>query len=319
MERSPRCRRLRWRPERRGHPSPFQQLLPKDEKLSWSRILVACSSGRDPRRVVHSWAVRGPQPRHLHDKHVWYALRRVAGELGTEALSIPEYGAHREALLRRQRRRLAPDLLDALLPNSEQIIVRFGSWPAALSFAGLRPRERSTFAHSRHELGMPIAEAMIVFVENNSRYPRKRELQRYMKDCGARLANTAGQPWSRCLDAAEAPLRERGLPVPAVRPRTTAGPPPMNERSYRLPPGRRIPGAPRSRVYWTRERCLEALREYLTHLRPGQDGRLRHYERLLQANGWPVHPTLRKHGSFQELLAEARQLQREAQADEGAE
>jgi hypothetical protein len=79
-------------------------------------------------------------------------------------------------------------------------------------------------------------------------------------------------------------------------------------------PANPCPGAPRwgavkREPYWTKARCLEALREYLAELRPGQQPRVKHYQQLSTRRPWPALGRLQHHGRFQELIAEARELE----------
>jgi len=60
------------------------------------------------------------------------------------------------------------------------------------------------------------------------------------------------------------------------------------------------------RDYWTRERCLEALRRYRDAYLRGKPARQRHYRDCAKRDSkLPSCSTLQRHGKFQDLCREA--------------
>jgi hypothetical protein len=243
----------------------------------------------------------------------------------TATLTEDLYDDVRAELVAAANRRRAAGLLDELMPTANQITTVMGDWDAALALvgrAGTQPSTTDDASGRGQATGLPIAEAIVVFVSSNGRWPAFTTLQRFMADGNARLmAREAGKPYRAYVDEAATMLEQRGIPVPGgARPggrgRPQGGGPPV----YVLP-ANGIPGASTRATslrgtYWTRPRCVQALREYLRELRPGQDGRQKHYGSLAVGRHWPAKHVLFEHGRFQELLAEARELEAAGEPDE---
>lgn len=233
--------------------------------FSWRDLLeLVFDEDRDPERV-HALRARVGEDEALDERHVSYALRRAARELGGQTLAPDAYARAREKLIagaRRRRRgaagRLAPlhQLVADLLPTVGQIERIAGDWDQALELAGLDPRPEHGARTS--ERGMPIAELLDRFAdETGGWFCRRAQLLEYARDRGIVMAAPAGGTcWGEYVAAAEA-LRDargattHGLPPPGVYP----------DYPGRVDGGKRWPAAKPS-DYWTPRCCVEAVKRY---------------------------------------------------------
>lgn len=257
----------------------------------------------------------------LNDARVRYAARRVAGHLRVDALTPDDYDTGRAKLIGsdRRRRRGEPGAVIELLPTSGQL--QHGrTWLDVLRIAGLkRVQRRGRLAGGAHPGGLPHADAQVVFARANGRFASRRELQRFMRDCGAALADWPdGRPYDACLDEAERCLRDEGVECQLLRPSARGG---RHAAQYKLPPGGRIEGAPPSakalrgevsedeRKHRLLARCIEALREFdawLAAEHPGVRATQKRYLAWQKGSDWPAHRNFQQFGGFTALLTEAR-------------
>ena len=119
------CARLS---DRDGKPFPWRELLE-----------LVFDASRDI-EATHAQRRGQAEAEHFTEQHLYYALRRVASELGTQSPGPDAYARKRQQLIADDRRR-GVDLLDDLLPTVGQIERIAGSWDAALAFAGLDSRD----------------------------------------------------------------------------------------------------------------------------------------------------------------------------------
>lgn len=106
------------------------------------------------------------------------------------------------------------------------------------------------------------------------------------------------------LDDVTALLRERGLPVPAARPK--AGRPAKGtDRSYVLPEGPVAVAAP-GETYWNAESIVAVLRVWEAALPAGAEPTLSRYRSDQRDHPeWPAPETVRDHGPWEMLRDEA--------------
>jgi hypothetical protein len=104
----------------------------KGKSFPWPELLKLVF---DPaRNITQTHAQRrADDADYLTEDHVYYALRRVAGQRKEKTLAPDAYARTRRALIERDRRRRVHLLAD-LLPTVGQIERVAGSWDAALAF-----------------------------------------------------------------------------------------------------------------------------------------------------------------------------------------
>lgn len=231
----------------------------------WRELLeLVFDESRDPERV-HALRARVAADGELDERHVYYALRRAAGELGRKTLAPDAYVRVREELIARARQRrrgsskgVAPayQFTARLLPTVGQVERIAGDWDRALELAGLESRpEHGARVRKR---GMPIAEALDRFAdEADGWFCRREQLLEYARDRGITVAaREPGVVWREYVAAAKA-LRDargvtsRGLPPPGVYPDYPGRGGGARRRPATKPPG-----------YWTPERCVAAVKRY---------------------------------------------------------
>jgi hypothetical protein len=110
------CARLA---DREGKPFPWRALLE-----------LVFDSSRDIAQT-HALRHRQAEADHSTEQHLYYALRRLASELGTPAPGPDAYARKRQQLIRNDRRR-GVDLLEELLPTVGQVERIAGSWERGL-------------------------------------------------------------------------------------------------------------------------------------------------------------------------------------------
>lgn len=285
--------------------------------LTWTAIVEAALSDTSAERWLVTWKRSAPAF-HLDRRHAHYGLRRVAQELDVLTMSPGEYDIGRDGLLARARRR-GDDALPGLLPTSAQIQTIYHSWPAALAAVGLdefQARRRVAKAPWVGTTGMPVIDAIRAFVTYNRRFPGSKELIDWMAECNAMLAAVSTKSWRSHLEEADAAMRADGETPPPLGSLGKRGRPAggrISAAPVAYPPNKTLPGATRRgslrrQDYWTRERCLQALTEYIQCLGPGKDGTQKHYGQMAKDRDWPAPSKLVKVGRFQNLLAEAREL-----------
>ena len=119
------CARLA---DRGGKPFPWRDLL--ELVFDASRDIAATHAQRRGQADAD----------HFTEQHLYYALRRVASELGTKSPGPDAYARKRQQLIAEDHRR-GVDLLGELLPTVGQLERIAGSWDEALEIAGLDARD----------------------------------------------------------------------------------------------------------------------------------------------------------------------------------
>jgi hypothetical protein len=262
--------------------------------ISWQEVkTVALDESRDRVRTYGRRHSAAPRPWRDADGAA-LAMRRVAEALGRDELSTTGYDAFREK---------APVATRNLLPTSFQIIKLFGDWYRALAQAGLRPA-----VGGRVSTGMPVIEAIGLFVRTQGRLPDRRELEAFAKDPRwafplQRLNGTAWDQWLAQFERWWA--QELGHEMPSRSERRPFSPLDENDIAA-LPRQRRAP-----RGWWTRERVIECVVAYLEahpEVRSLQQRPYREWATERSAGGvWTAQAsTLTSHGALEELEHEAR-------------
>lgn len=106
----------------------------------WRDLLELVFDASRDIAATHAQRRGQAEAEHFTEQHLYYALRRVASELGTQSPAPDAYARKRQQLIADDRRR-GVDLLDDLLPTVGQIERIAGSWDSALALAGLDSRD----------------------------------------------------------------------------------------------------------------------------------------------------------------------------------
>jgi hypothetical protein len=114
---------------------------------SWKDIVgdaVKVAAGKGSHAHIVSVGKKSDEWPDLDERHIYYALHRVASFLKVETLANLEYDAGRAALISSVSRAEA-NYLEAILPTAAQIErVADGDWELALALGGMR-HERKQF------------------------------------------------------------------------------------------------------------------------------------------------------------------------------
>jgi hypothetical protein len=280
------CARLA---DREGKPFPWRELLE-----------LVFDPSRD---IEQTHALRRGESNgaHFTEEHVFYALQRVAHELGVSTLAPDAYAQQRATLVANARRR-SIDLTE-LLPTVGQIERVAGGWDQALELAELEPRPE--LSGSRPAAGTPIVEALELYAEaTGGWFCNRTVLQQFARDRDVALAAQAsGTPWNEYVAEATARRETQGKPIkgmapPGARPSYAGmgeGGTKRREREIR-PPG-----------FWTLELCLEAIRRFLADLTPSVNPTQKRYLAWSRDHDdAPAPATFAQYGGWKVLLGIAR-------------
>jgi hypothetical protein len=281
--------------ESTGHPSlPRARDLADWLGMPWGEVkAVALDETRDQVKTLKSRRRETARPWSDVDGAV-LALRRVAAALEQDHLSATSYDEYR---------RRSSSATRSVLPTSAQIVKLIGSWSGALELAGLA-QSRPTGA------GLPVVDALGVFVSTQGRLPGRGELQAFAADprWAFPLQRLGARKWKEWLAAFEMRwVGEMGRWMP----------PPSNPAAAFLPlQPSDISSLPQRaqgpRGYWNRARVIASVVAYLEE-NPGvtslQQKPYRQWANRRNARGvkTALPSTLTRHGTLGDLEREARQ------------
>lgn len=278
-----------------GSSAPSAQGLVKRFGMPLSRVIDMALEPAETRMVLiagdGSQLVATDLPTELMLK----AVRAAQLQLGTTPGAF-EYDNWVERHIATRRR---SGLLAYQLPRSVTIISRLGSWETALRDAGiLTPEDAAPNWRADRAAAPSAVETLDRCIEETGVLPARAY---FIKWCRRRDIPVGREllEWSALVDAVRLARTDRGASTPARATMTRKSPPLPDEEEC----------ADRRRAlrdYWTRERCLEALRRYRdTYLR-GKPARQRHYRDCAKRDSkLPSCSTLQRHGKFQDLCREA--------------
>lgn len=246
----------------------------------------------------------------IDERHVWYALRRVAQEIGRTP-TPDRYDETRRTLIEADRRRNGDDaVLEDLLPTSGQILTLAADlgWSGACELAGLEPPTPA-------EMVIAIEPVRLAehFYETKRRLPKFAELYAHGEQLGVPIPRFKISKVRADLTAARA---ARGLATPAD------GPEPGTELSAaeleQLLAGvtKRRPG-----TSWTTDRVLDALADYMREYEAKVPLRQKQYGAVRAEHGWPSNQVITRTAKelglagFQDVLKEAKRRARAADTD----
>jgi hypothetical protein len=268
-----------------GMPWPELKLFVLNDRRNQGATFAARHASRD-----EPWSSR---------RGASLAMRRVATALGSNELAAVDYDAYRNKQSAAVR---------ALLPTSAQIIKLFGSWPNALTKAELHPSTAM-----RAEKGMPMTDALALFVRSQGRFPSQRELKRFALDPRWRFELTQGRShswdeWIAIFAEYWTGELRRWLPPPPKRRSLAAQTfePLSDEDRARLRPLSRPP-----MNYWTFDRVVECVIAYFEE-NPHEsmltkEAYIPWAKARNQQGKWTMHQTrLHNYGTIRELSIEAR-------------
>ncbi len=305
------------------------------KSVAWRELLtLVFDDSRCPDRAAIGRARRnGQEGRHLGERHLFFGLNRVAQHLGLDPeadFSQPEYEEGRRQVLALSDRRPADrEILEQLLPTANQIQriaaalepSDLGHWDRALRAVGRRARPTPGNDGSRMpkvEVGLALPVAIHYFIEANKRMPSSTALLEFGRKLGIRVEHPKrGRRWADVLDEARRYRAELGIETPYGNPKAGGR---AVKKEIKIPTDG-IPDAPpagtgRLRSRYSRQDCIEAIVTALNELAETEPGVTLTRTRYLQASKGgrlPAPNLLDRHGTWSELLAEARKYRQQQQ------
>ncbi len=277
-------------------------------KLRWSVLLAVAH--KSERWQAHELGAKSQGPTSLSwltEEHVTAVLQLVAGRLTADTVSIRQYEAECEELLRVDRARWFHGR-NLLLPTPRQIVTKVGSWDKALRKAGLKlPHERAP--RQREKRAPPLPDLMERFHDKYGVQPTSPELQEFARGNGIPYPDPRRVKFSTGLEEWLAQRRTNDLLDPKVV-RRRRGPPPRNSPPAPRPdysrdvgaarPGERRLGEHRLSK-WSREDCIASVARYLEHA-AGSRSTERGYTTWAAAQeSAPVLSTVKLHGTWETM------------------
>ncbi len=284
------------------------------ERLGWPWSLVLAVAHEPEDRHAHALGAksRGPTSESwLTEEHVAAVLTIVAGRLSADTVSVTEYQAECEEMLRTDRARWVHGG-NLPLPTPREVIYKLGSWDEALRIAGLKlPHQRPPRPREKRAPSLP--DLMERFHDHYGVQPTVLDLQEFARGNGIPYPDPRRVKFSAGRKEWLARRRANGLTAPKVV-RRPVGRPPRNSRPTPRPtprpdysrdvgaarPGERRLGAHRLSK-WTREDCIASVARYLEHA-AGSRSTQRGYSSWAAAQeSAPVLATLELHGGWEGL------------------
>lgn len=186
--------------------------------VAWADVVAAALAGS---RAWTQWLVatrRAPSASWLTDRHVAFALRRVAEHLQAATITPQQYEAARPHVV--AERDGFDAVLASLLPNAGQLQHYCDGWDRALAIAGLEPapppaRGKRASAASAQPAGMPPVEALVFYAVLNGVWASYETLRQFARESGFSLAKRPRGSWRPVVAAARELLERAGLSAPA--------------------------------------------------------------------------------------------------------
>lgn len=283
-----------------GHPNaPSARAIYGRLKMPWEEIKQIAL---DPARsVAHTeGAAHRVDSRKLAPEEIHFALNRVARELGLRTFGFFEYARCRMTLIAADKRRHREQgVIEGLLPTAHQIFHQCGSWNDALATAGLDP-----YTQVRGKKAISIEEAYDLVIELTGAAPERGAFNQLRSLFGISIAKTpSASTWPEVEQEIRKQRAERGLETPETKLVTKA-----EWEALEIPP-ELLDALPRKRDkgYWTYERCLLALADYLQS--PGAAPGLGKYQTLSAGRDeWPSSSRITQHATWTAMIAAARHL-----------
>lgn len=283
-----------------GHPhAPSARAIYGRLKRPWEEIKrIALDPARS---VAHTeGAAHRVDSRKLAPEEVHFALNRVARELGLRTFGFFEYARCRMTMIAGDKRRHGEQgVVDRLLPTAHQILHQFGSWNEALAAASLEP-----YTQVRGKKAISVEEAYELVIELTGAAPERGAFNQLRSLFGISIAKTPpASVWPEVEREIRKERADRGLETPDARRITKA-----EWEAFEIP-SELLDSLPRKRDkgYWTYERCLFALADYLNS--PTAEPGLGKYQTLSAGNDeWPSSSRITQHANWTAMIEAARHL-----------
>lgn len=238
--------------------------------------------------------------RELRERDIFFATSLVGLRLAQTDLTLDEYEfARRELIAEDQQHWKHGGLLEDLLPTGNQIVRAAGGWGVAMRIGQFEIR----VPDSEWGGSVPIVDALDLHIQETGYSCGYKQLDRFARAHGFSLASRQpGRRWEAYLAELAIRYGARGTEVPPY-------PQPGTELKYDSTPFPNLPPR-RRRNFWTLDKALDALVQYLERLR--QDGQTKpsQLDYLARQKGnpaWPPPSILQRFGRFHNLIADARQ------------
>lgn len=188
-----------------------RQLADRDgNPFSWRELRALVFDDTRDIKKTHEERL-SEQDRPVTDKHVYWALNRIANVLRKKTLVQHEYEEKREEMLRAASGTRLGATLRLQLPTRGQIENACGrSWDRALEIARLDPRRRVGNPAKR----MPLVEAMLLFYQGHAYLPTEAELVEAAKRQGIALERDRRRSWPDYVEKAREIASARGFREP---------------------------------------------------------------------------------------------------------
>ena len=254
--------------------------LTKDDDLpkrSWEQLIEVAVAARSLAHTAASATREASLPQWFEEPHIVFAVRRVWLHLHKlETVSIDQYEAGRLNLLASVRGDRREQLV-LLLPSGHQLAsLAEGDWNVILKLCGLPPIARGAVR------GHPLTLLAWHYYETHNELPNYNRLRSLYTAQGIAVPKTV-TPWSSIHDEVATRRAERGWATPPSGPaegeRLTA-----KELAALLADA---PGRPMPHGYWTPERILDALVEYLDEFESVAALRQKHFMGVRVGRSWP--------------------------------
>lgn len=194
-----------------GYPgSTRANKLAEQFRVPWAVLRHHALHSETPARSLAQVAPRDVR-RVLTAAEMSAALRRVAGSLGTNTLSVGEYEAGRKAMEERAARRYRHATHLVSMPHAA-VIMRKGSWAQALADAGL-------VAPGLEATALPRADAIEVFIEQFGFLPRQEGVSWMGRHHGIQLTDRRAELFSVSVETARQRYEAQGRAFPNPLPR----------------------------------------------------------------------------------------------------
>lgn len=275
---------------------------------SWAEVKKRALSSGSVEHVLRQEKAARPAP-WMDERHIVYALKRVAGHLGKETLFPFEYESGQRELVAEAKRLRREATLPEILPTRNQILVLLeGDWAMGLRLAEMPVPE------SRPGLeGLGLLRLAEHYYETQGQLPETiSALRQHANGLGLAFAEAE----TKAIGGIE-PLVDELIAARAARGlHTGADGPLIEERLDERELAALLAGAQAAgkRNRWReRENVVAAFVEFVQLFDGKQKLGQSLYLSHRKAHGWPSNQAYQQHGRFQDLVAEARTRLKAAQ------
>lgn len=268
--------------------------------LSWPDVLVVAHAPAAMQNQLLAVKARKPAASWLTEAGVRSALRLAAFRLGSDTLTLAEYRAQRQVLLRADRARWLHGG-GLRLPSDEQVIAVAGSWDAALRLAGLQATSERR-AERRSDAAPTLIDLLARFHDEYGVQPSARDLRAFARGNGVPYPSARSQRFSAAVGEWRRQRKAEGLPDPIVPTR-------VGGRGHKAPDYSRDVGAARPneqrRDKWSRGDCVAAVGLYLADTAGRRTNQRGYADWAVTRPSAPAMSTIQEHGGWEAVRREA--------------